>query len=271
MIDLHNHMLPGIDDGARDWEQSLEMAWMALEDGIEGVVCTPHWGDGMYDSSRSTVMRVFQVFREQLEERRIPLRVYPGAELHYSHEIPRRIWDETALTLNDTGRYALIELPHESVPDHTERLFGNLLYQKVTPVISHPERNAGFIRNPRRLLRLIEMGAIAQATASSLLGRFGDEIHRFTVFLMEHRMVYVLATDAHGTRARPPQLAAAFREAESILGTEAARKMVHDIPLKIVRGEPVQTVEPVAVESTPYLPLWKKAWHFLAPRGSNGS
>ncbi|MHC1741757.1 MAG: tyrosine-protein phosphatase [Syntrophobacteraceae bacterium] len=265
MIDLHNHMLPGIDDGARDWEQSLEMAWMAVEDGIEGVVCTPHWGYSFYDNTRSDILRVFQLFREKLEDRKIPLKIFPGAELHYNQDIPRRIWDETALTLNDTGRYALIELPHESVPENTERLFGSLLYQKVIPVISHPERNAGLLRNPHRLSRLIEMGALTQVTAASLLGRFGSEIQKFTVFLMEHRMVHVLATDAHGNKARSPHLAAAYREAERILGKEAAHQMVSGTPLKIIRGEPVGSAEPVRIDVATYSPFWKRALSYLMP------
>ncbi len=265
MIDLHNHMLPGIDDGSRDWEQSLEMAWLAVDDGIEGVVCTPHWGYSFYKSARSDILRTYQLFREKLEDRKIPLKIYPGAELHFHQDIPRRIWDETALTLNDTGRYALIELPHESLPENTERLLGSLLYQKVIPVISHPERNAGFLRNPRRLLKLIEMGALAQITASSLLGRFGGEVQKFTVFLLEHRMAHVLATDAHGSQTRSPQLAAAHREAERIVGKEAARAMVLDTPSKIIRGDSVGLAEPVRFELGTYSPFWKRALSCLIP------
>lgn len=270
MIDLHNHMLPGIDDGARDWEQSLEMARLAVEDGIEGVVCTPHWCYGFYENTRSDILRAFQKFREKLEDRRIPLKVYPGAELHYNPDIPRRIWEETALTLNDTGRYALVELPHESLPENMERLFGSLLYQRVTPVISHPERNAGFLRHPHRLSRLIEMGALTQITAASLLGRFGSDIQKFTVFLMGHRMVHVLATDAHGVKGRPPRLAAAVKEAELIVGKEAARQMVLDTPIKIVRGEPVGTGEPIRIDVSAYSPFWKRALSYLMHGRSNG-
>ncbi len=137
------------------------------------------------------------------------------------------------------------------------------------PVLSHPERNAGFIRNPQRLFRLIEMGAMAQVTAASLLGRFGEDIQRFTVFLMEHRMVHVLATDAHSSRARTPQLAAARRETESLLGKEAAQEMVHDTPLKILRGETVQTAQPLPIDDIPHFPFWKRALHFFMPRGSS--
>lgn len=271
MIDLHNHMLPGIDDGARDWEQSLEMAWMAVEDGITGVLCTPHCINGTYHNSRADILRLFQRLREQIENRRLPLKVYPGAELHYHEDIPRRVWDETALTLNDTGRYALIELPHHAIPDHVERLFGSLLYQRIIPVISHPERNAGFIRNPQRLRGLIEMGVLTQITASSLLGRFGAEIQRFTVFLMEHRMAHVMATDAHGSKARPPALKKALEEAERIVGETMARQMVHDIPLSILRGKPVEMPGPLYFDSIPYAPLWKKALSILMPGRAIGS
>lgn len=265
MIDIHTHILPGIDDGACDWEHSLEMARLAVEDGIEAVVCTPHWGCGGYDTTRKNVLRLFDTFRKRLADNHIPLEVFPGAELRLSSEIPGQIWDGTALTINDTGRYALIELPHDFLPQDMERLFESLLYQNVTPIISHPERNLGFLHDSQRLYRLIEMGVRTQITAASLLGGFGREVRRFAVFLLEHHMAHVLATDAHNTKTRAPKLFAALKEVECLLGQEPARQMVDDIPRKILQGEPFTPLELVRIEAATSFAFVRRAISFLMP------
>ena len=125
MIDIHSHILPGIDDGATDWEQAVRMARQAVDDGIEGVVCTPHWVCGVFDNSRSVVLQAIATFREKLAEQNIALAIYPGAELKVDGGLLDGLETVEILTLNDTGRYALIELPAEGVPHKIENLSSN--------------------------------------------------------------------------------------------------------------------------------------------------
>jgi protein-tyrosine phosphatase len=248
MIDLHNHMLPGLDDGALNWEQSLAMGRMAVEDGIQEIVCTPHWVNGYFENRRETIVRRVETLQEKLNAAKIPLKVYPGAELHLDFDISDKIKSGELITLNDMGRFALIELPVDIVPRNMKHFFWNLQTSDITPIISHPERNNALRRHPSRLFRWVQRGALTQLTAASLLGRFGTEVRKFAVSLLEHRMVHVIGTDAHGTEDRIPQLSEGYREAEKIVGRETAHQMVFENPQRILRGESIHTHDPI-----PYL------------------
>lgn len=267
MIDLHNHMLPGLDDGARDWEQSLLMARMAVEDGIEAVVCTPHWMSGLYcDNTRTAILRVAEVLRERLARAGIPLRVYPGAELHLDYDLPRMLASAEILTLNDTGRYALIELHGGVLPRNMENFFWELEARGVTPVLSHPERNRVLQQDPVRLYRWVEAGVMVQITSSSLLGRFGGEAERFARLLLRHNLVHVLATDAHGHDVRTPRLSEGLGEAARSIGEEAARRLVLENPRGIVEGKPVTLAGLIPLgDSSGRFSAFRRFFSFLGP------
>jgi protein-tyrosine phosphatase len=224
------------------------MARLAIEDGIEGVVCTPHWLFGRYDNTRDVILHVLDQLRDGLLKENIPLEVYPGAELRLDCDIPRKIKSGELLTINDTGRYALIELPEPMIPRNLENFFWELQMQNITPVISHPERNHSLLADPQRLYRLVEMGALTQITAASLMGRFGSEIRGFCVLLLKHHLAHVIATDAHGDRSRAPRLADGRREAAKIVGNDRARDLVCKNPQLIVRGEQFIPLEPIPLD-----------------------
>ena len=241
-------MLPGLDDGAQDWEESLEMARIALKDGINGVVCTPHYVPGPFENNRQRVLEVFDEFQRKLREDNIPLDIFPGAELRLDTDMPRRINSKELLSINDTGTFALIELPVDTMLQNTEDFLWDLQSHGVTPVLAHPERIHCFQSEPMRLFDLVRMGAVVQLTAASLLGGFGGRAKKTSMFLIEHRMAHVLATDAHGASERRPRLAEARDLVEKMAGQELANQMVHEIPAQIIRGEPVTPgFEPIAV------------------------
>lgn len=249
MIDLHCHILPGIDDGSPDWESSLAMAQIAAEDGIEGVVCTPHWVFGLYENTHSVVLNATQELRARLNARAIALEVYPGSELRLDFNLVQGIESKQLMTLNDSGRYALIELPEQVLPQQMANFFGDLLSRDITPLIAHPERNRVLIRHPERLFEWVQMGALCQITASSVLGRFGKEIRNFSISLLEHDLIHVLATDSHGPRSRVPRLGEGLKAVANVVGEERAREMVLETPRRIVRGENVSTPDPVPFKS----------------------
>jgi protein-tyrosine phosphatase len=248
-LDIHSHMLPGLDDGASDWKQSLAMASMAIKDGISGVVCTPHWVLGRYENTRPTILHALEKLREKLSEHAIPLKVYPGAELRLDVNLSHRIRTKELLTINDTERFALTELPEDVLPQNLEKFFWDLQVQKITPIISHPERNPVLLRNPMRLYDWVQMGVLAQLTAASLLGHFGPKIRKFSALLLEHNLVHVLATDAHGLSVRIPKLSEAYKVIEGMKGKKAARDMACETPKRIIQGKPVSTDEPIPVRT----------------------
>jgi len=263
-FDMHNHMLPGLDDGASNWKQSLTMASMAVEDGIEGVVCTPHWVLGRYENTRSMILSALETFKEKLAEHEIPLKVYPGAELHLDVSIPQGIQAGELLTINDTGRFALIELPQELLPQNLEEFLWDLQTQKITPIIGHPERNTVLLQDPARLYEWVQMGVLTQLTAASLLGLFGRKVQRFSALLVEHNLIHVLATDAHGLHERSPILSEGYKVIEEMKGEETAFQMVCETPKRIIQGEPVSPVEPILIpaRSTGFT-HWKRFFSFF--------
>jgi len=264
MLDLHSHILPGLDDGAADNEQALAMARLAVADGIKEVVCTPHWTASQYENTRLKVMESVADFGRLLEREGIPLKVYPGSELRVDSDLPGKIESREILTLNDTGRFALVELHAAMVPHHIEHLFWEMQLIDVTPILAHPERNAVMMRDPARLSAWVEMGVLLQVTTSSILGRFGPEAQRFSTLLLEHNMVHILASDSHGLKSRQPRLSAGVRAAEKIAGVDAARQMVDKTPRKIIAGEPISIPDPIPIGKQSLNPsIFKKFFSFL--------
>lgn len=260
MIDMHSHILPGLDDGAADWDQALAMARVALEDGITEMVCTPHWVLGKYENDRETVLLRFAEFEERLAAEKIPLKIHPGTELRIDTSIPERLKDGRLLTLNNGSGYVLIELPDETMPENLHEFFWNLQIDGYRPILSHVERNPYFRENPHRLFHWVENGILMQITAASLLEGFAEEIREFAFFLVQRRLVHMLVTDTHSLRMRKPQLSGARRVIENLAGPETAARMVFDTPRHILRGEHVPVISPLPLEEARKR---KGFWSFL--------
>lgn len=241
MIDLHTHILPGLDDGARSPEDSLAMAHCASADGIHSMVATPHVITGLYPTTREAILEAVEHFNGLLQKNEIPLTILPGAEYHLEPDLPERLARGQLLTFNDAGRYLLVELPAALVPDHTGRVIYELLLQGVTPVIAHPERNAGFVKEPPLLHDLISRGALAQITAGSLTGLFGNSAAKSARLFIEYGCVHFIASDAHSPSNRVPVLSVAAREVARLIDERKARCLVTDNPHRVVRGESIDS------------------------------
>jgi protein-tyrosine phosphatase len=250
MIDIHNHILPGLDDGARNWEQSLAMARIAVADGIKEIVCTPHWAPGIYANTRGPILDAVDEFREKLSENNIPLEAHPGAELRLDPDLPRKLESGELLSINDTGRFILLEVP-DLLPPNLENFFPMLSRGNIIPIICHPERNHQLKRDPSPLFRWVEAGCLAQITAGSITGEFGSEVRRFSLMLFEHGLAHVIGTDAHDTRRRAPVFSEALRELEGILGKEAAENLVKEVPRRILHGEMTAAAAPIPIHAAP--------------------
>ncbi|MHB8772513.1 MAG: tyrosine-protein phosphatase [Syntrophales bacterium] len=268
MIDMHSHILPGLDDGAADWEQAIAMARFAVSDGITEMVCTPHWVLGKYDNAREAILERFAEFERRLAAENIPLTIHPGAELRIDVSLPARLRAGELLSLNNGSRYLLLELPEEMLPDNLHDFFWGLQIDGFRLILSHVERNPVLKADPQRLFGWVENGILAQITAASLGEGFSAEIAEFARFLLEHRLVQMLVTDTHSLNMRKPQLSEACRVVDEILGPGAAARMVCDTPRHILRGEPVPVVIPLPLEE----PRQRKRtglWSLLKNRDRN--
>jgi len=241
LIDIHVHILPEIDDGAGSLDEAVEMSRCACGDGISAVVATPHVISGIYHPARETILTAVGRFNSVLRENDIPLEVLPGAEYRLEPDLPERLTRGELLTLNDSGRYLLVEMPSACVPRYAGRIFYELLLRGVTPVIAHPERNTMLVKEPSLLYDLVFRGALAQVTAGSLTGVFGSGAARTARLFLEHGCVHFLASDAHSAGGRAPVLSGALKKAGCFLSPEEAARLVSGNPRRAIRGESIET------------------------------
>lgn len=245
MIDLHNHLLPGIDDGARRLEDTLQFLRLAREDGVRTIVATPHMKPGVYDNTREVILRHVAMVREAAQgDVAQAVELLPGAEVYYTADLPDRAREGSLMTIGDGGRYLLLELPYQQVPMGVEQVIFQLRLLGITPLMAHPERVAYYLEDIERVESSVRLGALTQVTGGSITGRFGEKTQAFTREILERNLVHVIASDSHDVRYRPPVMAAAMRAAAAIVGEEAARLMVEDHPRAILDGRAIEPGEP---------------------------
>ncbi|MDY6838784.1 MAG: CpsB/CapC family capsule biosynthesis tyrosine phosphatase [Thermodesulfobacteriota bacterium] len=260
MIDLHCHILPGVDDGSRSLKESLAMAQMAVRDGIHTIVATAHTLNGIYVNPINKVVSWAHALEKAFAKNGISLRLFAGSEVHICPHMVEQIKKGTAGTINRGGKYLLLELPSQSIPGGVKEEIFSLKLNGITPIIAHPERNALIRRDSNILYELIGMGALSQVTAMSVTGGFGVAVRQSAETLLRQRMCHVIASDAHSAVARPPVLSEAVEDAADILGSyEEAARMVTDVPAAIVSGRVPEIAEPRPARSrVPFYKRWFK-------------
>jgi protein-tyrosine phosphatase len=245
MIDLHCHILPGLDDGPGEIDESIEMAEKAGEDGIHTIVATPHTLNGVYRTETGTILREVRRLQDALDAAKIKIRLLSGAEVRLNPGMGDVIAGSCACTLNLTGRYLLLEFPATGLPPGTENEIFALRLKGITPIIAHPERNLAIQRNLSLVERFVEMGAICQVTAMSITGEFGVSAERAAIEMIEAGLVHVIGSDAHSAGDRPPLLYAALEAAAEITGSwHQAESMVTTWPDAILNGRPLPFTDP---------------------------
>ena len=242
MIDIHSHILPDLDDGARDLEESLEMARIAAEDGIEQMVATPHMFNGLsHNPEPAEIVERVDTLQKEIGG---SLQILPGNEVHIAHDIVEKAAADKVTKLNQQN-YMLIEFPSMNVPVGVEELFYKLQINGIIPILVHPERNNQIQNRPSIVAGFVERGVRIQVTAMSVTGEFGGAALRCVETLLKHNCVHFIATDTHRANRRPPVLSEGRDAAAAIIGDDAARRLVEDNPLAVIRGEPVVFPQPV--------------------------
>jgi protein-tyrosine phosphatase len=235
MIDIHSHILPGVDDGAKSWDIALEMCGLAHQDGIEHMVATSHANDSYTFDRESLTVRL-----NQLRSRVGDIMTFSlGCDFHLSY---KNVADALARPQYYTiaeGQYLLVEFSDYGIPPQIGDSLFHLRAIGITPIITHPERNPILQRHREQVLRWVQQGCLVQVTASALTGTWGESARRSAHWLLERLAVHVIATDAHDHKQRRPILSAARRLVTDRYGEDVAQALVEDNPRAIVANEQV--------------------------------
>jgi protein-tyrosine phosphatase len=245
LIDLHCHLLPGIDDGAGDLQASLEMARLSVADGVTVIACTPHIFPGVYDNSGPDIRRRIRHLQSQLDAQKIACRLVTGADVHVAPYLVAKLKSGEALSLNDS-RYVLVEPPHHILPPNTDGLFFSLLSAGYFPILTHPERMTWAEREYDVLVWLVQSGVWMQITAGSVLGKFGPRAKKLSERMLREGMAHIVASDAHDPEQRAPLMGEALTALRGLVGDEEA--------LNLVRIRPQAILDDTAPSNVPLVP-----------------
>src|SRR5262245_41389545 len=257
-VDVHCHILPGIDDGPRDWDESLAMARLAVENGTSSIVATPHQL-GSFSQNRGDEIRVLvSELQHRIDAAAIPLKVLPGGEARIERDLDQSIANGRVLTLGDHRRHVLIELPFE-IYLPLDPILDDLSRQKLVAVRANPERNDGLLRQPELVASLVDAGCLTQLTAGSLCGTFGPESKELSEWLLEMGLVHFVASDGHGVRSRRPLLRRAHERVESLIDRQTADDLCCRNPARIASGHDVRPGRRTQIQSRRRKGWWARS------------
>lgn len=255
MVDIHAHILPGVDDGPESMVESLGLLHQAEKEGITDIVVTPHAYHPQYNVMKDLVVEKYNNVKEELAKLDLQINLHLGQEIRIGDSIVEQIKEGKALTLANS-KYVLLELPSSNIPNYTIAIIQELLSMGKVPVIAHPERNKAIAEKPSRLLKLITHGAISQITAGSLAGHFGKSIQKTSMQLIDCNLIHTYGSDVHSRKTRPFLFDAGLCYLE-----KHKRQDTVDIFLennaRIIENKEVIILEPIEPPSS------KKWWSFI--------
>ncbi|MBI5912277.1 MAG: capsular biosynthesis protein [Betaproteobacteria bacterium] len=240
MVDVHCHLFPGIDDGPQMLDAAIALARHAVAGGIGTSIVTPHIVPRRYENTLSGIREAAARFRAELAARQIPLAIGYAAEVRIGPEVMALAEEETLPLLGSAEGYGivLLEFPDSHVLPGSDKLAAWLLGRNIRPMIAHPERNKEIMRDVDAIAPFVQIGCWLQLTAGSLTGVFGPRCRERSRQLLERGWVHLLASDAHDTPARMPELEPGRAAAAEIVGEEESWRLVRERPAAIAATNP---------------------------------
>ncbi|GAB4074932.1 tyrosine protein phosphatase [Barrientosiimonas marina] len=243
MIDIHSHMLPGLDNGPQTMDDTLAMAKTAVSQGIDTVIVTPHHQNGRYHNQREAIIGVTDYVNAKLQETGIALNILPGQEIRVHETITNGLQDGSLLPLNQTTRYVLLELPEDTLPSYLAQLLFDMQIAGYVPVIAHPERHSIIAENPNHLYDMVKNGVLVQADAASLVGIHGKRVQKLTRKLLQASMVHFMATNTHSADSEEFRLAKAYQSMK-----QSAKFKLQENAELLIDGQPIQPDVPTRIK-----------------------
>jgi len=244
MIDIHAHLLPGVDDGPGNFVESIEMLKSGLSDGIHGVVCTSHVLDKLSPDIEKKYQEKFNTLKEMAAKEGLGISLWLGSEIMCDASFDLK---SPIATINNNGKYLLIELPMGQMPSEIGEIFFRITLEGITPILAHPARNAVIIQKPNVVYEFVNRGVLMQINSGSITGAFGRRVKETAFLLLKHNLVHFVASDCHGVVSRPMSLKKSYREIEDSFGREMADELFITNPSKAVAGKEIQIRDPMPV------------------------
>lgn len=220
IIDLHAHLLPGVDDGAQSLADSIKLAEQGDLEGVEHLVLTPHHRNGQFVNRKADVIRFTDHLSEAYQQAGIKMQVYPSQEIRLTTSFMEDLYNDDLLSLDSEGIYYLIEFPTLEVPSFAKSLLDEMISMGMVPLIAHPERNHQLAKDLDLLYELIEMGCLSQITSSCIAGYYGEGLQQTARQMIERNLAHVIASDVHHESFRPFNITGAFEQIAQDFGPE---------------------------------------------------
>lgn len=240
MIDSHCHILPGLDDGSKTMDETLAMVQQLQEAGFKTLIATPHVLEGRDPLRPEEILAATEQVRRCLREAMSPMEILPGAENYIFPDMAKWARDQKLMTLGNTGKYLLMELPMLEIPHYTDQVFFELQVQGLIPVLAHPERNRGIVENPERLLDWAKKGILFQLDLRSLSGRYGPQANELARRMLHSDLIHLIGSDAHRV-ARSKLAYLEDLQCVKDIGEEGFEKVTQVNPQGILDGKILQS------------------------------
>lgn len=241
MIDIHSHILPGLDDGSNSMEQSLAMVRQLYEAGFQTLIATPHVLEGRDYLSPEEILVTTDQVRTCVAEAGIPVEILPGAENYIFPDLIKWVREGKLMTLGNTGKYLLVELPMLEIPLYTDQVFFELQVEGLTPILAHPERNRGLVENPVRLLDWASRGILFQLDLRSLNGKYGPQAQELAHRLLHSELIHLIGSDAHRVARSITPYLEALHCVKNVVGEERFKQVTLSNPKAILDGKLLQS------------------------------
>lgn len=237
MFDLHNHILPNIDDGSRDMAESLQLLRLAQQQGISHVLLTPHIHPGRYDNNAAGIQHALTELQHAVRENKLAIHIAAAAEVRISSELLVMVEQARLPFIGqyDGSRVALLELPHSHIPPGTDKLLSWLGRKNITVMLAHPERNRDLLAKPELIKPFVKAGCLFQLTAAALDGDMGSDVMALAKLWLQQGLYHIIASDTHSVKRRPPKLARAFEYVKASHGEELAHRLCVSQPAALAK------------------------------------
>jgi len=240
MIDIHSHILPGLDDGSKNMAETLGMVRQLYEAGFKTLIATPHVIEGRTFLSAAEILATTKQVRKSVAEAGIPVEILPGAEHYIFPELAKWARDGKLMTLGNTGKYLLVEFPMLEIPHYTDQVFFELQVLGITPVLAHPERNKGLADEPKRILEWAKKGVLFQLNIRSLSGHYGPQARQLAEILLRSDLIHFVGSDTHRVSRSEVTYPEGLQSIQGIVGEARCRELTLGNPHMLLEGKALE-------------------------------